>query len=167
MAEDDCLYSPQHFSEFRPEGAAFAYDMNIWSLYTWKRPPVFCHKHRCVLWTLICPRELFVDYMEARFAKYPDPHNYPAKFFGEPGRYSHQLGMSDYAKVEFMASKPSVVFNHEQAMGFDHLGRRKRLGINLTEEIPYWGRADEVLTLYEQDHDCHRRTGFVDDEESH
>src|SRR4051812_23116890 len=37
IAEDDVLYSPEHF-KFRPKPGHWGYNMNSWNLYTWGEP---------------------------------------------------------------------------------------------------------------------------------
>src|SRR3972149_7903986 len=38
IAEDDTLYTKDHFDSFRPPLHVFAYNMNRWSLFTWGEP---------------------------------------------------------------------------------------------------------------------------------
>jgi hypothetical protein len=42
VAEDDVLYSPEHF-KFRPKPGHWGYNMNPWSIYTWGEP-IFTYK---------------------------------------------------------------------------------------------------------------------------
>src|SRR3989338_3705710 len=65
MAEDDVLYSPEHFHYHVPEKDVFAYNMAKWSLFTWTRPPLFSFRtKRKVVNSLIAKREMLVEALE-------------------------------------------------------------------------------------------------------
>jgi len=147
MAEDDALYTPSHF-EYRPTPGVFAYDENCWGIYTWTKP-LFTYKGRRVLWALVCERELYIKVMEERFAKYPNHDVKVPPTWGEPGRYERQLGVTLNKTEYFFSKEPSVVFSHPKALGFLNLGKRKRLGINPTEELAPWGKAEDILKFYQ------------------
>src|SRR3989338_4917546 len=67
MAEDDILYSCDHFHTYLPEKDKFAYNMSKWSIYTWTKPPTFSFKARLVVNSLIAKRDMLVEAMEERF----------------------------------------------------------------------------------------------------
>ena len=148
LAEDDVLYSPDHFTCHRPDPGVFAYDMNVWLMYSWVKPPIFSYKGRRNLYALICHREDFIRTMEERFAKYPDGTGFNPGHWGEPGKYEQSLGVEVNPTEEFRSGLPSIAFSHEQAVSFRDLGKRKKLGDERRTELPHWGTADAIMQLY-------------------
>ncbi len=148
LAEDDVLYSPEHF-KYRPSPGKFAYNLGAWSLFTWNDPPVFTHKGkgRKNLNSLICERELFIEAMEERFAKHDD--NVDISKWAEPGKYERHLGVTIRETEEFWTNPPNIVFSHETELSFAGLGKRKRIGEMRAYDIPYWGNALEIRRLYD------------------
>ena len=51
MAEDDVLYSPGCFTRHTPTPGVFAYNRNVWCIYTWVKPAVFSFKDRINLYS--------------------------------------------------------------------------------------------------------------------
>lgn len=145
LAEDDCLYSKEHFLEFRPKLDEFAYDMARWSIYSWSRPSIYSIKYRISNSTLIAPRLQLIKALEERFAKFPDESQIPLRFFSEPGKYEKYLRVSPQKIVQFTSSCPCVVFSHPEAVGYEILGRRKKLGELKAFDIPFWGKAEDVI----------------------
>lgn len=143
LVEDDILYSPAHFKH-RPAPGVFAYNIGYWGLYTWASD-IFSWKGRRNLSQLICERGLFIEAMEERFSKYPDGTN--LSIWAEPGKYESQLGVTVRQTEEFFSNPPNIMFAHEAALGYENLGTRKRLGELRATEIPYWGKASEVVKL--------------------
>jgi len=45
---------------------------------------------------------------------------------------------------------PNVMFSTEEALGFADLGKRKAHSKIRADEIPYWGTAEEVLSIYKK-----------------
>lgn len=152
MAEDDILYSYEHFHTYVPEKDKFAYDMSKWSIYTWTKPPTFSFKERKVVNSLIAKRDMLVDAMEERFNKFKSvkDEDIPISWWGDPGRRERQLGVTVRPTEEFWSSIPNVVFSHQEAFGYLNLGNRKRMGYLRAFEIPYWGKAEDVLKLYDK-----------------
>lgn len=148
LVEDDVLYHPDHF-KYRPPEGVFGYNMNVWSIFTWVKPPIFNYKDRINLSGLICERNLFIEAMEERFAKYPDDSKIDLSIFAEPGKYEGHLGVTKRQFEKFYSDNPNVVFSHETALSFDGLGKRKAMGKVKAIEIPYWGRAEDVVLLYQ------------------
>jgi hypothetical protein len=140
MAEDDILYSKEHFMYTPPDGV-FAYDMSRWSIYVWTKPPAYSIKRRIVLSTMICPRELLIEALEERFAKSTDD-NAP---WGEPGRYERNIGVTVRDTIQYYARVPSIVFSHPDALGYQAQGDRKGLGEMRAYDIPVWGKASDLL----------------------
>ena len=148
-AEDDILYSPGCF-DYRPPTGEFGYNVNIQSLYTWTRPPIFSTKNRRVFHSLIVERDKLIETLEERFKVHPDENDYPLKFWSEPVKYDTHLGVKQQKSVQFKSEIPNIAFSHPEALGFAGLGTRKRLGDDRTHELPYWGNASDILKLYEK-----------------
>lgn len=150
MAEDDILYSYEHFHCKVPDRDIFLYDVNKLSLFTWTKPPVFSFRHRrMVVNQLIAPRKMLQEAMEERFAKFPDESKIKLKYWGDPGRYEKFLGVTVRPRDDFMCINPSIVFTHPKAFGYEmNHGKKKRLGDLRIIEIPFWGRAEDVLKYY-------------------
>lgn len=148
LAEDDVLYSPDHFMCYRPDPGVFAYNMNMWVIYTWTRPPIFSYKGRRNLYALICHREDFIRTMEERFAKYPDGTGFHAGHWGEPGKYERSLGVQVNPTEEFHSEISGIAFSHDKAVSFQGLGTRKAHGSERRDFLPYWGAASAILQLY-------------------
>jgi hypothetical protein len=149
-AEDDVLYPYEHYHSNFPADGVFQYDMNRWSMFTWSDPPVFTYREgRAVLHQLICCRDDLIDAIEDRFARYPDEDNIPVQWFGEPGRYEKYMGITVRTIERFASTgKPSIVFSHPEACGWRVNRDRKRYGKQIVTEIPGWGTAQEVISLY-------------------
>ena len=142
MAEDDCLYTEEHFKKYRPKNG-FAFNMAKWSFYTRVKPPMYSVKYGKATCAMIAPRKLLIEALEERYAKYPDDNNYPARLWGEPGRYEEQLGITVRPTEEFWTCDPIVVFSHENALGFGDLGARK--GYMRACDVAYWGKAEDLM----------------------
>lgn len=149
MAEDDVLYSPEHF-KYRPKKKPFAYNLGVWGIYTWQDPPLYNYKGggRINFCSLICEREAFIKAMEERFTKYPnDEAN--KDLWAEPGKYERQLGVTPQEFETLYTNPPNIMFSHETALSFEGLGTRKRAGEIRATDIPYWGSAKTIRSMYE------------------
>jgi hypothetical protein len=162
MAEDDILYSPEHF-QFRdyikdPQDDIFYYDMNKVSLFTWTKPPLFSFRFkREVVNQLICNREFLIEALEERFKRVEElkqagwTEEKIIKYFGDPGRYEAILGVTVRKTRQESCKNPSIVFSHEYAYGYEfNQGKKKRLGDLRIVELDGWGRAEDVLKLYHE-----------------
>jgi hypothetical protein len=148
LAEDDVLYPPEHFTTFLPPKDRVAYDMARWSFYTWSRPPIFTFKNRQTNTSLIAPRELIIEALEERFAKYPDDSQVPLNRWAEVGRKERELGVTVRKVQEFVAQVPHIMFSHEDAIGYQYLGKRKAQGFLKAYDVPYWGKAEAIMDLW-------------------
>lgn len=139
-AEDDALYPPDHFNFFRPKEVA--YDMSRWSLYWWK--PIYSVKQRISNCTLIANREVYIRALEERIPKMEaDPQH-----ISEVGRYERWLGVTP-VKVELpYCEVPTVHFNPPNATDPLAKQHRKRLGQLKAYDIPYWGKAEDIISHY-------------------
>jgi hypothetical protein len=142
MAEDDVLYPREHFL-FRPPLDTFAYNMSRWSLFTWE--PVYNHRGRRGNFSLIAPRELLIETLEERFAKYPD--GIPEDLAGEVGRerVDRRMGIQTRKVMEMWTTIPVVVFHHDFEMDRVAREHRKRMGALRAYDIPHWGKAEELV----------------------
>lgn len=151
IAEDDVLYSPEHFKKRPTREDVFAYNIACWSIYTWSKPPIFSYTGRRNFGQLICKRDLFIQAMEERFNKYkevPDELINNA-VWAEPGKYESQLGVTPQQTEVFYTDPANIMFTHPEGLSHNTLGFKKRLAPIRAYEIPYWGRAEEVVRLYE------------------
>ena len=148
LAEDDILYSPDHFAFRPPSEDVFAYNWSKWSLYEWTN--FYSLKNRNTLSALIVSRELLIEAIEERFAKYPDPIVIPERWIaGEFGRsFERQMGITQRKVFNFLTYAPLVAFSRVDAMGFGNLGYKKKAGIVRAYDIPYWGHVKDVLAKY-------------------
>jgi hypothetical protein len=144
VAEDDALYHYHHFA-YRPPMDVFAYNMNRWGIFTWEVPPTYFWKNRISNSTLIASRELTIEALEERFAKYPN--GTPPEKTGELGRnkIEKRLGITYRKSLEFLTVMPVVRFDHD--WGLDPLERnhKKRMAFIRAFDIPHWGRAEELV----------------------
>jgi hypothetical protein len=145
-AEDDVLYSRDHFTYMRPPMDTVAYNGSRWSLYTWN--PVFSVKQRISNCTLIAPRELWIKAWEERLAKFPND-SMPPHRVSEIGRNNQErwMGVSEVKMMWFYSGVPVIHLNHDA--GTDSVGHNKKLGEHRALQIPYWGKATDILKEYQ------------------
>jgi len=159
MAEDDILYSYEHFHTATPnmKKTNFLYDMNKWSIFTWTKPPMFSFRtKRRVINQLIANRLALIEALEERFArvkylidKKGKKEEEVIKYWGDIGRYEDLLKVTIRKTEEFYCNKPSIVFTHPKAYGYEkNHGKRKRLGDLKVIELLDWGRAEDILKYY-------------------
>jgi len=145
IAEDDTVYSKEHFL-YRPK--TIAYDLNKWSIFTW-RPTVFSKRRdRRVMSMCAAPRELLLNTLEERYRKYPSIESIPESiykyYWGEPGRFEDHLGISKVQTEKWECPIPSLTFFTEKSLGFQGLGKRKALGEMRTDILEPYGSVKEV-----------------------
>lgn len=150
IAEDDTLYSKEHFQKRPSRPGVFAYNIACWSLYTWSKPPIFSYTGRRNHNVLICEKDLYIEAMEERFAKYPDDSKINNAIWAEPGKYESQLGVTVRESETFYTDPAVIMFSHPDGLSHHTLGTKKRLAPIRAIEIPYWGRADKVIKFYEK-----------------
>jgi len=156
-AEDDVLYTPEHYKCRPTRDNLLFYNMNKWSIFTWSKPMTFSWRKRKIIFALICSRNLLIDSLEERLEKYPE---YEGAFCGEPGKYESKLKITPRESEEGWSGTPIVVFSHPHALGFVTVppgrerpaGERKALGpLRGTELIP-WGSCHDVMRLYDKNY---------------
>jgi hypothetical protein len=148
-AEDDALYHRSHFSGFRPPLDAFGYDLNRWRLFTWQNEPWFNWTNRISNCAGILPRELFIEAWEERLAKFPGD-SMPIHRVSEVGRNNQEewMGITKRKRADFFAEFPIIHLNHLQ--GTDSTETRKAMGPIRAIEIPYWGRAENIVKEFHE-----------------
>lgn len=150
VAEDDTLYPPEHFL-YRPPENAFAYNQNRFNMFSWSRRPTYFWKDRISNSTLIAPRQLTVEALEERYAKYPN--GTPDRYTGELGRVNVEgkLGVTRRKAIWFTTEISVVRVDHEK--GIDRLARthRKGMGILRAYDIPYWGKAEDIVNKFKNE----------------
>lgn len=150
LAEDDVLYSHDHWRTYRPPLHRAGYDLSRWGVNTWETPPRFGYRARPVINQYVGPRQLMIDALSERFAKFRDvpDDEVPIRYWAEVGRYETALGVSVREWEGFASPTPSVVFSHEEAFGFLNHGKRKSIGHFPRTSLPGWGSAEQMLELY-------------------
>lgn len=151
MAEDDTLYTPEHFRDFRPPMDAVSYNRSRWSLFTWDN--IYCVRQRISNCSLIAPRELLIKALTEREEKYPNGN----LFVGEVGRskVEHKLGVSLTPCVEWYCNNPIVQLNHPYGTDTGDYGMEgnvhmiKKHGQIKAYDIPYWGKASDIVGMYD------------------
>ena len=148
--EDDTLYSREHFKEFRPKDDEVSYNHSRWSLFSWDA--VFCLRQRISNCSLIAPRELLIEALDERMAKHPDGDNLPNPHIGEVGRHSIELRLkvTRRKKVEWWSTTPVIQLNHPDGIDGCQQKKRKAHGQLKANEIPYWGKATDIVRIYNE-----------------
>ncbi len=145
VIEDDTLYPPEHF-HFRPEMDTFAYNQHRWALFEWD-PSMYSWRNRKSNCSLIAPRELLIEALEERFAKWGDA--WP--WVGELGRENveKKLGVTLRKSIEWHSKIAVVQINHGGASEDRQNRQRKDFGPMKAIEIPYWGRSEELIKQFQ------------------
>lgn len=148
MAEDDTLYTREHFTEYRPALDAVSYNRSRWSLFSWEERPIFCLRQRISNCSLIASREYLVESLSERMEKYPDRG--PEKWAGEVGRKNIEkaLGVTVRKCEEWYGSNPIVQLNHLWGTDERQQTAWKKHGQIKAIEIPYWGKARDIVDVY-------------------
>ena len=148
VVEDDSLYPAEHFRQ-RPSKDKIGYNMNHWSLFTWitshHPEPIYSWRNRRGNYSMLSYRELVIEALEERFAKYPN--GTPDNITGELGRpmVEHNMGVTSRQVEEFETTVSIINFNHSNASDDLQLRQRKSLGEIRAYDIPFWGKASELV----------------------
>lgn len=153
FAEDDVLYSHDHWRTHRPPEHKVSYDFSKWGINSWIRPGRYGYRSRAVINQLVGPRQLVIDALSERFEKYPDEaalrevfgDSNPCKFWGDIARYEKHLKVTEREWEPFASPTPSVVFSHSEAFGYLSQGTRKSVGEFPRKDLPFWGSAEVLL----------------------
>lgn len=143
VVEDDTLYPREHFLK-RPHKNKIGYNMNHWSLFTWGKP-TYSWRNRRGNYSMLSSRELVIEALEERFAKFP--HGTPDNITGEIGRgmVERNLGITLRDVEEFETTISVVNFNHANATDRLQVQQRKSFGNIQAYDIPYWGKAEDLV----------------------
>lgn len=146
VVEDDSLYPAEHFT-FKPLKKGIGYNMCKWSLFTWGEP-IYSWRNRRGNYTMIGKRDLVIECLEERYKRYPN--GTPDDRTGEIGRHmvERNLGITLRDVEEFMTTVPIINFNHDLAFDTLQLNHRKRHGLLRAYDVPYWGKAKELLKKF-------------------
>lgn len=151
-AEDDMLYSTEHYDYRPPDDETFSYDVNKWSIFSWVKPSIFSYRERKSMTSLIVTKDALQRTLEERYSKYPTIESIPPKIFklywAEPGRFENHLGITPIKSEEYRSPVPNIVFSTSEALGFMDLGARKAHSKIKVDSVEPWGTAEEILKLY-------------------
>lgn len=148
IAEDDTLYSEDHFKARPPQGR-FLYNMSRWGVLTWKEEPRFFHRHRESNSAMICERDLAIQCLEERYAKHPgDSGEFAAGELGKE-KVQRRLGLPRYKTARWHSWYPIVNMHHTNAIDVLEQEKRKTESKSLiAHEIPMWGRAENLVKKF-------------------
>lgn len=146
MAEDDTLYSMEHFN-YRPPEGMFGYNGNMWYLeyeMFWRKYEGQHGMCGCIVET-----EKLIEYLEPRYVMFPEPPETERKQrkFQEPGRDDTYFGLPENAKFEiFNTRTPLVTFNY-----FAGLGGKARTKAHIPiikPNLEPWGDCDKLHNTF-------------------
>lgn len=151
VAEDDVLYTKEHFTQFRPPPEMVSYNHSRWSLFSWDN--MYCMRQRINNSTLIAPRELLIRVLSHWKDRWPGGR--PDALVGEIGRpiVERNLRVPHTEMVIWYCTNPVIQLNHPTGtdVGGGRFGKRrmvKKHGPMKAYDIPYWGKATDVLRHY-------------------
>jgi hypothetical protein len=152
VAEDDTLYTKEHFQTFRPPMDTVSYNRSRWSLFSWDN--MYCLRQRFNNSTMIGPRELVIEALTERKNRWPEGR--PDRNVGEIGRPKIDRGLrvTPRKHIEWYSRNPVIQLNHPLGtdIGYtrDASGRVliKKHGQITAYDIPYWGKATDILDYY-------------------
>lgn len=147
VVEDDTLYHESHFRDFRPKDNEFAYNRCRWSLFSWGIPQ-YSLRQRISNCSCIAPRELMIEALTERFEKCG--YDIPVTKMGECGRnkLERMLGITLRKQVDFFSREPIVQLSHPSGTEDRQQIMRKRHAEIRAFDIPYWGKAENVVRHY-------------------
>lgn len=151
-AEDDCLYSKEHYKEFRPKENEFAYNHARWSVFAWEKDrAIYCLRQRVSNCSLIAPRKLLIEALEERFSKFKDDEEISNSLMGECGRHKleKRLGITLRNMVLWWSTCPIIHLNHKEGTDDRQTAMYKLHGQLKAKEIPYWGKASYIANQYQ------------------
>jgi hypothetical protein len=146
VLEDDTLYPREHF-ELRPDSGHFGYNMTRWGLFTWGEPTYFW-RNRALNSTLIVERELLIEALEERFRVWP--YGMPDTLVGEIGRpaIDRVLNVTPRRAQSLWSTVGVVQFSHPASADPLSRSQRKRMSHVRAFDIPYWGRAEDLVKRF-------------------
>jgi len=152
MVEDDTLYSRKHFTQFRPPKDKVSYNCSRWSLFSWRTHPniIYCLRQNISNCSLIAPTELLIEALTERHEKHP---NGVANHLGVGeigrGRIERRLRVTRRGRVDWYSTVPIIQLNHRTGTDIGGgPGRIKKHGQIKAIDIPYWGKAEDIVNEY-------------------
>jgi hypothetical protein len=100
---------------------------------------------------LIAPRALLIEALEERFAKYPNDEDWPQGFVGELGRsrIEQKLRVTRRKIVEYWSTTAVIQLSHPNGCDERSARSRKSMAPLKAHDIPFWGKAVDVVRHYE------------------
>jgi len=150
-AEDDTLYSKQHYREFRPADDEFSYNRSRWSLFAWEgKNAMYCLRNRISNCSLIAPRELLIEALEERFKKF-EGRELPERLMGECGRnkLEKMMHITLRKQKDWWSTCPIIQLNHAEGTEWKQGAKCKTHGQLKAFDIPFWGKASEIACEYQ------------------
>lgn len=136
MAEDDVVYTLEHFAFRPPDENTFCYDINRWQLNEDK----FFYRYSISMGMCVAPRAALVTSLALRFAKAPTWQG-ELHAWAEPGLREWMDDLPTVKMQKFSSKSPQVMVNHHDSLG----GRRhyhKR--DTIVDELPDVGAAKDL-----------------------
>lgn len=149
-AEDDVLYSREHYKEYRPRDDEFSYNHARWSVFSWEgKRAIYCLRQRISNCSLIAPRDLLIEALRERFKRYEGQH-IPESLMGECGRnkLESKMGITLRKLVEWWSTCPIIHLNHPDGTDGRQVNKFKLHGQLKAIMIPYWGKASDIAVRY-------------------
>jgi hypothetical protein len=144
VAEDDTLYSKEHFNEYRPPDGVAGYNLARWSVFTWAE--VYSRLARRGNFAMIAPRDLVISAITERNEKHPKGNT----VVGEIGkaRVERRLGVVVNKSETWESSVPVINLCHREGLSHGKVrGRRKKYGKMKAYDIPHWGKVTDILRI--------------------
>lgn len=151
ICEDDTLYNREHYHSFRPPLDTFAYNNTRWGMLSWVGIPQYYLEHKFTShMTLIAPRELLIEALEERFAKYPIDSEKRDMAGGELGKewMEKKMGVVPRKSVAFYTQHPVLFFQHPGCTDPLNKAQKKRMSPIRAFDIPDWGRAEDMFKRF-------------------
>ena len=145
FAEDDSLYTVEHF-EHRPSSEeVVAYNKNFWFLDTRE----FWTKGHVGTFGAISATKYVLGALERRYERFPEeimPRNAQRWFWMDFG-FDDRLGLPKCNTEQFSTKIPLITMAHYSAT----YGKPRRMlrTSSATTELPYWGNAEQLRSKME------------------
>lgn len=145
IAEDDTLYPRAHFA-FRPPLDTVAYNRSRWAILTWEtKNPFYFYKPRSGNCVAIAPRDLMIEALEERFAKFPV---FPTPLEVAGNVKEKRYGLKKRKHMKFNTIEPVVNLNHIYSHNPVERRKRKKAKPIRAYDILKWGHVSNVLKHY-------------------
>ena len=149
-AEDDVLYSEEHYREYRPGNHEFIYNRSRWSVFAWEgEDAIYCLRNRISNCSMMAPRELLIEALEERFKKY-EGQEIPENLMGECGRNKLEIkmGITLRKQTDWWSTCPIIQMNHKDGTDERQSTQWKSHGQLKALDIPFWGKASDLALQY-------------------